>query len=151
MANSAKVERVSAYLNVKGAEQALAFYTDAFGAVERYRLIDPADGKIGHAEIDLGGHIIMLSDEYPDFGALGPQALGGSPVKMYLLVDDVDAFIEQATGAGATVLRAVKDEFHGYRSGLLSDPFGHAWHIATLKEEVAPATMQQRWNEAAQS
>ncbi len=151
MTQASKVEQVSAYLNVKGAEKALAFYTDAFGAVERYRLTDPSDGKIGHAEMNLGGHIIMLSDEYPDFGALGPQALGGSPVKMYLLVEDVDAFFERATGAGATVVRAVKDEFHGYRSGLLSDPFGHAWHVATLKEKVAPATMQQRWNEAAQN
>lgn len=146
---SGKVEKVSAYLNVNGAADALAFYTSAFGAVERYRLIDPSDGKVGHAEIQLGDDIVMLSDEYPDFGALGPQALGGSPVKMHLLVDDVDAFFERATAAGATVLRALKDEFHGYRSGLLSDPFGHAWHVASRVEEVSPEQMQQRWNDAA--
>lgn len=144
-----RIEQVSAYLNVAGASDALAFYCKAFGAVERYRLVDPQDGKVGHAEIQLGNAVVMLSDEFPDFGALGPHSIGGSPVKMHVVVDDVDAFFERAVGAGATVLRAVKNEFHGFRSGLLSDPFGHAWHIATQVETVTPEQMQQRWNDSA--
>jgi uncharacterized glyoxalase superfamily protein PhnB len=142
------VERVSAYLNVRGANEALTFYVSAFGAVEQYRLVDPTDGKVGHAEIKLGDDTIMLSDEFPDFGALAPEALGGSPVKMHLQVSDIDAFFARAIEAGATELRALKDEFHGHRSGLLADPFGHTWHVAERREEVSPQTMQQRWNDA---
>ena len=89
----------------------------------------------------------MLADEYPDFGALSPTSIGGSPVSLHLYVDDVDGVVAGATAAGATVLRAVKDEFYGDRAGMIADPFGHKWHIATRKEEVSPEEAQKRWNE----
>ncbi|TMA83475.1 MAG: VOC family protein, partial [Deltaproteobacteria bacterium] len=85
------------------------------------------------------------ADEYPDFGALSPSSVGGSPVSLHLYVDDVDHLVERATSAGATVLRPVKDEFFGDRIGTIVDPFGHKWQLATRKEEVSPQEMQKRW------
>ncbi len=139
---------LSAYLCVRGAERAIAFYKAAFGAEEIFRLVDPGDGRIGHAELSLGGARLMLADEYPDFGALSPESIGGTPVKLHLYVDDVDAVFARAMAEGATALRPPKDEFYGDRSGLLSDPFGHAWFLATAGEPVAPEEMQARWNAA---
>jgi PhnB protein len=103
------VKSFSPYLIVRGAEAALAFYTSAFGAKENYRLIDPADGRIGHAEFELGGTIFMIADEYPDFGAVGPDTIGGSPVKMQIYVADADAVFARALGLGTTEVRPVKD------------------------------------------
>jgi PhnB protein len=88
----------------------------------------------------------MLADEYPDFGALSPASVGGTPVSIHLYVDDVDRTVERAATAGATVLRPVKDEFYGDRSGMIVDPFGHKWHVATHREDVSPAEMQKRWS-----
>jgi PhnB protein len=90
----------------------------------------------------------MIADEYPDFGALSPVAIGGSPVAIHLYVADVDRVVAQATDAGATLLRPVKDEFFGDRTGMLVDPFGHKWHVATRIEEVSPEEMQRRWSAA---
>jgi PhnB protein len=135
---------VTAYLIVKGAGRALDFYTRAFGATELFRLVEPG-GRIGHAEFRIGGSTVMLADEYPDFGALAPSSLGGTPVKMHLRVDDVDAFMQSAVAAGATQLRAAKDEFYGERSGMLADPFGHQWHVSTRIEDVSPEEMQRRF------
>jgi PhnB protein len=134
---------VAPYLAIKNAASALEFYKKAFGATETYRLIIP-DGRVGHAEIRLGDSLIMLSDEFPEFGGKAPEALGGSPVSIHLYVDDVDAFFERALAAGARELKPVADQFYGDRSGQLQDPFGHLWWVATHKEDVAPEEMQRR-------
>jgi len=142
------VKQASPYMVVSGCEDALSFYEQAFGAVETYRLTDPVDGRIGHAEMRIGETMIFLADEYPDFGALSPDSMGGSPVKMHLEVDDADSFIETAVLAGATVLRPARDEFFGHRTGLVSDPFGYSWFIASKMEEVSAEEAQKRWNES---
>ena len=132
------------YLIVRGAARAIEFYIKAFGARELIRLSEP-DGKVGHAELAIGNATFMLADEYPDFGALSPHSVGGSPVKLHLEVENADAAIKQAEEAGATVLRAVKDQFHGDRSGMILDPFGHSWFLAARIEDVSPAEMQRRF------
>jgi PhnB protein len=137
-------QRLSAYLIVQGAPRAIEFYERAFGAKELYRLTDPS-GKVGHAELEVGGCRLMLADEYPDFGALSPPSVGGSPVSLHLLVDDVDHVVSQAVGHGATLIRKVKDEFHGYCSGIIVDPFGHRWQLATRVETITADEMQRRW------
>ena len=134
------------YLAVKGAQAAIDFYVDAFGAQLDCKLIDPGDGRIGQAVLLFGSSRVFVADEYPDFGAVGPDTLGGSPVKLHLEVADADTFVAQAVKHGATVLRAVKSEFYGYRSGLLADPFGYSWFVASKVEEVSPAEMQRRWD-----
>jgi len=137
-------QAVTAYLIVKGGARALEFYAKAFGATEIYRLVEPG-GRIGHAEFRIAGCVLMLADEYPDFGSIAPTSLGGTPVKMHLRVADADAFMRRAIAAGATELRAVKDQFHGERSGMLADPFGHQWFVTTHIEDVSPEEMQKRF------
>jgi PhnB protein len=134
------------YLIVKDAVKAIDFYRKTFGATEVFRLTEPESSRVGHAELRIGDSLLMLADEWPDFGALSPISIGGSPVSLHLYVEDVDGFIARATAAGATILRTIRDEFYGDRTGTIADPFGHHWHIATRKEEVAPQEMQQRWN-----
>ena len=134
------------YLTVKDAARAIEFYKKAFGAVERGRLADPS-GKIGHAEITIGGSTIMLADEFPDYDAISPATLGGSPVKMHLYVDDVDAFAERAIAAGAKMVRPVEDQFYGDRSGQLADPFGYTWIVATHKEKLSLEEIQKRFTD----
>jgi PhnB protein len=131
------------YLIVKGAAKAMEFYQRAFGAVEKERVPMP-DGRIGHAEVRIGDAVIMLADEFADMKILSPQTLGGSPVSILVYVENVDARFEQAIAAGATVQRAVKDQFYGDRSGTLVDPFGHIWTLATHVEDVSPEQMQKR-------
>lgn len=135
------------YIAVKGAANAIAFYKKVFGAKEEFRLEDQ-DKRIGHAEISIGDGRLMLSDEYPDFGALAPASIGGTPVKLHLYVEDVDATMKKAEAAGATVLRPAQDQFHGDRSGMIADPFGHQWFLATRKESVSPQEMQRRFEES---
>jgi PhnB protein len=134
---------VAPYLAIKNAVSALEFYKKAFGATETYKLIVP-DGRLGHAEIRLGDSLIMLSDEFPEFGGKAPEALGGSPVSIHLYVEDVDAFVKRAVAAGARERKPVADQFYGDRSGQLEDPYGHLWWVATHKEDVAPEEMQKR-------
>jgi PhnB protein len=134
---------VTPYLIVNDAARALDFYKQALGATERMRLDGPG-GKVGHAEIELGDSVIMLADEFPEMGARSPQSLGGSPVSLLLYVEDVDARVARAVAAGATLLRPVKDQFYGDRSGTLADPFGHTWTIATHTEDVSPEEMNRR-------
>lgn len=134
------------YLVCKGAAKAIEFYSAVFGAKELFRLQDPQK-KIGHAELDFAGTRLMLADEHPDFGALSPTTIGGTPVNLHLYVADVDAVIARAERQGATVLRAAKDEFFGDRAGVIADPFGHKWRLATRKESVSPEEMQRRWSE----
>ena len=136
------------YISVQGAADAIAFYKKAFGAVENFRLTDPSDGRIGHAEISLGDAVVMISDEYPDFGAISPATLGGTPVTLHLRVEDVDKVFPKALAAGATELRPVKDQFFGERSGMLEDPFGHCWVISTTTEDISADEMQKRWTQA---
>jgi PhnB protein len=131
------------YLIIKDAAKAIEFYKKAFGAKEMMRMSQP-DGRIGHAEIKIGNSPIMLADEFPEMGARSPQSLGGSPVSILLYVEDVDAFAEQAVAAGTKVVRPVKDQFYGDRSGSFEDPFGHQWHIATHVEDVAPDELRKR-------
>ncbi len=131
------------YLIIKGAAQAIEFYKKAFGAAEMTRMTQP-DGRVGHAEIKIGDSLIMLADEFPEMGARSPQSLGGSPVSILLYVQDVDALTSKAITAGAKVVRPVKDQFYGDRSGSLEDPFGHQWHIATHVEDVPPEEMKKR-------
>lgn len=135
------------YLIVNGAARAIEFYVRAFGAKEKFRLAEPT-GKIGHAELEIAGGLVMLADEYPDFGALSPPTIGGTPVSIHLYVADVDALVARAEAAGATVLRPLTDEFFGDRVAMLADPFGHKWHLATHKEDVSPAEMQRRMDAA---
>ncbi len=145
MSETNPMSNLSPYITVDGAVEAITFYKKAFGAVEQFRLTDPADGRIGHAEITVEGMTLMLSDEYPDFGARGPNALGGSPVKLHLYVENVDEVFARAVEHGATELRAVKDEFYGDRTGTLTDPFGHTWMIATHQEDISAEELQKRW------
>jgi len=131
------------YLIIGGAVDAIEFYKKAFGATELFRFPTP-DGKIGHAEIKIGDSVIMLADEHPEINARSPRSLGGSPVSIHLYVADVDAVTDLAIAAGATVLRPVKDQFYGDRSGTVADPFGHIWHIATHKEDLTPDELHKR-------
>jgi PhnB protein len=132
------------YLCCKDAAKAIEFYVNAFGATEKMRLAE-RDGRIGHAEIQIGEAAIMLSDEYPQMGVRSPQSLGGSPVAIHLYVEDVDAMVARAEKAGATVIRPVADQFYGDRSGVLTDPFGHRWFIASHIEDVSPEEMDRRY------
>jgi PhnB protein len=146
--NPDSVKSLSPYITVANAAGAIEFYIAALGAEEVFRLIDPADGRIGHAEITIGATTIMLSDEYPDFGALSPETVGGSPVKFQVYVDDVDTVFAAALALGASELRPVKDQFFGDRSGMLVDPFGHSWTLASKTSDVTYAEMQKRWNDS---
>ncbi len=136
---------LSTHLILHDAARAIDWYVAVFGAVEEFRLTEPS-GKVGHAELKLGGSRLMLADEYPDHGALGPGAVGGTPVRLHLYVADVDAVARRAVDAGATLLRPVQDEFYGDRAGLLRDPFGHLWQLASRREAVSPEQMQKRWS-----
>ena len=131
------------YLIIRGAAGAIEFYQKAFAATELFRMAAP-DGKIGHAEIKIGDSPIMLADEFPEMGYLGPQTLGGSPVSIMIYVEDVDTIFNQAVAAGATVKEAVSDKFYGDRIGTLTDPFGHVWHVSTHKEDVSVEEMEKR-------
>lgn len=134
---------VTPYLIIKGAAEALEFYKKAFGATELFRMAQP-DGKIGHAEIQIGDSRIMLADEFPEMKYVGPQTLGGSPVSIMLYVEDVDSVYNQAIAAGGNEQRPLEDKFYGDRVGSLVDPFGHVWHVGTHKEDVTPEEMQKR-------
>jgi PhnB protein len=137
-------QTATAYLIVNGAARALEFYKQAFGAVETMRLNGPGD-RIGHAEIRIGNSTIMLADEFPDYGALSAQTIGGSPVSIHLQVADVDAMAARAVAAGAKVLRPVQDQFYGERSGQFTDPFGLTWVITTHKETLTAEEIERRF------
>jgi PhnB protein len=134
------------YLIVRGAVKAIEFYKQAFKASELYRLPMP-DGRLGHAELQIGDSRLMLADEMPEMNIRGPESLGGSPVGLCLYVEDCDALFKQAVGAGAKVERELADQFYGDRSGTVIDPFGHKWTLATHREDVTPEEMQKRMAE----
>jgi PhnB protein len=133
------------HLVARNCAKAIEFYRAAFGAEEQFRLSEPS-GKVGHAELRIHGALLMIADEYPDFGALSPASIGGCPIKLQLYVPDVDAAMARALKAGATEVRALRDEFYGDRTGTVADPFGYQWQLASRKEEVSPAEMQARWS-----
>ncbi|HEX6045557.1 MAG TPA: VOC family protein [Pyrinomonadaceae bacterium] len=130
----------------RDAVAAIDFYKRAFGATELMRLAEPS-GKVGHAELQVGDAIFMLSDEYPEYDAISAETRGGSPIKLHLYVADVDQFAEQAVAAGASLIRPVEDQFYGDRTGHLKDPFGYTWIVATQKQEVPVADMQKSFDE----
>jgi len=134
---------VTPYLAVAGASEAIVFYKKVFGAKEVMRMPGP-NGTIGHAEIAIGDCRIMLADEFPEMNFKSPRAFGGSPVAVNLYVKNVDAVVKKAVAAGAKLLRSVADQFYGDRSASLEDPFGHVWHVATHKEDIAPDEMERR-------
>ncbi|SAL59284.1 glyoxalase/bleomycin resistance protein/dioxygenase [Caballeronia peredens] len=116
------------YMAVAGCASAIEFYTKVFGATETFR-IDQPDGRVGHAELSIGGNVIYLCDEFPDYGTVGPLSVGGTPVMLHLYVTDVDAVAQRAVDEGATILRPVETQFYGDRGGKLRDPFGHVWWL----------------------
>jgi PhnB protein len=138
---------VTPYLIVDDAKAAIDFYKRAFGAVEKFRL--PMGDRVGHAEIKIGDSHIMLADEFPDMGHLGPKSRGGPTASLMVYVPDVDAAFRKALDAGATEQRPVEDQFWGDRMGTLTDPFGHQWSLATHVKEVPPDELQQRMKEFA--
>ncbi|MGB5810629.1 MAG: VOC family protein [Polyangiales bacterium] len=135
--------RVTPYLCVDGASAAIEFYAHVFGATERLRIPAPG-GTIGHAEIMIGDAVIMLSDEYPDMGILGPKSVGGTPVTIGVYVSDVDAVHARAIEAGAESSRPVEDQFYGDRAGQFVDPFGHRWSVASHIEDLTPDEIATR-------
>jgi PhnB protein len=138
---------VMPYLAVDGAAAAIDFYKNVLGARERMRMPTP-DGRIGHAELEVGSSVIMLADESPEMDFVGPKKVGGTPVAIHVYVNDVDAAVERAADGGAMITRAVEDRFYGDRSGQFIDPFGHRWDLATHVEDVPPEEMQKRAAEA---
>ena len=140
------IEACFPYLRAHDARAAIAWYVDVFGATERFRLVDPSDGRIGHAELVLApGVELMVSDAYPEAGIVAPDPATGVPgAALHLHVDDADAWIARAEAAGETVLRPAADAFYGERGGSIRDPFGHTWIIGHSIERVDPAEMQRR-------
>lgn len=143
--NPGSAKSVAAYLAIKGAADAMEFYKQAFGATEELRLTG-SDGKIAHGEIRIGDTLIMISDEWPDFGAVSPVTLGGSPVKFTIVVDNADAFVAHALKNGCSELRPIEDQFYGFRGGMVTDPFGYSWFIQHKIEDVSAEEMQARWS-----
>ncbi len=131
------------YLIVDGADRALSWYAEAFGARELMRLAGP-EGRIGHAEIEIGDSRVMLADEAPVHNARAPGAFGGSPVSLHLYVPDVDTLIAKAVSMGAEVKSQPEDKFYGDRMGSLLDPFGHTWHVASHVEDVSNEEIERR-------
>lgn len=139
------VHELFAYLRVRDPERAIAFYRQAFGAGEKFRLVDP-DGRIGHAELQVGPAVLMLSAEFPEYGIFAPAADAPTGFGLHLHVDDADAMVAAAVAAGATLVRQPQDYFYGERSGTVRDPFGFEWMIGHSIETVEPAEMQRRYD-----
>lgn len=138
------VHELFVYLRARSAQQAVDFYKSVFGASEKFRLVEPG-GRIGHVELELGGTILMLSDEFPEFDIHAPAPDAPGSFVIHLHVDDADAMIERAVAAGGKLLRAPQDHFYGERSGTLRDPFGYDWLIGHSIEDVTPDEMQRRY------
>ena len=135
------------YLAVDDAAQAIEYYKKVFGAKERMRM-DAPEGKIGHAELEIGDSLVMLADAFPQSTTRPPKELGGTSASVFMYVDDVDAVVKQAVDGGATITMEVADQFWGDRFGSIKDPFGHSWSIATHIEDVPPEAMAERAKEA---
>jgi PhnB protein len=140
---------VTPYLILDNARAAIDFYTRAFGAKELFRL--PMGDRIGHAELLIGDSRIMLADENPQVDAYSAKHYQGSPISLMIYVEDVDAFAQKAVAAGATIVRPVQTQFYGDRSGVLLDPHGFKWSIATHVEDVSAEEMDKRMKAGAAS
>ena len=140
-----EVHELYPYLRVRNAAEAIGFYTRAFGAIEQFRLTEPS-GRIGHAELKIGPATVMLAEENPESGIKGPHSLGGTSFSIHLHVTDVDEAFERAVRAGASVVRPLKDQFYGERSGTVRDPYGHEWLLGGHLESVTPEEMQRRYS-----
>ena len=138
---------VSPYLTVVGAEAALDFYRNAFGAKETGPRLTAPDGSIVHTEVRIGDATILLAEHNPDFGTSEPRSLGGTPVRLAIDVENADATVAAAENAGAKVLIPVDDQFYGYRAGRIEDPFGHVWIVSQLVESLSQEEMQRRMDE----
>jgi len=136
---------LSAYIAIKGCNEAIEFYKKAFGAIEHGKLLHP-DGKVAHAEIFIEGSLLMLSEENENWKNISPTTLGGNPLTFGLYVKDADEVFQKAVDAGATVVMPVKDEFYGDRAGQVLDPYGYKWMIATHKEDISFDEMQKRFD-----
>ncbi len=134
---------VTPHLVCKDAARAIEFYKKAFGAEERFRLNTPDGKKVLHASIVIGDSMVMLADEFPDWGSVGPETLKGTPVVLHLNVKDADSAFDQAVRAGATVTMPLEEMFWGDRYGQVRDPFGHSWSIATHIRDVSLEEMEQ--------
>ncbi|HEY6248364.1 MAG TPA: VOC family protein [Candidatus Angelobacter sp.] len=136
---------ITPYLIVKGADKAIEYYKQVFGATELFRMAGP-DGKIGHAELQIGDSRLMLGEENPKMGEghVSATSIGSSPVSLYLYFADVDNIVQRAVTAGAKILKPVENQFYGDRTGFIRDPFGHLWGIATHVEDVSPEEMEER-------
>ncbi len=139
----AEYPRVTPYLSIEGAAAAIDFYCEVLGATERMRMVGP-DGKVGHAELDIGSSVVMLADVFPDMGGPAPATTGGSPVMLMVYVADVDDVFARAVARGAKELAPVENRFYGDRSGRFEDPYGHRWTVASHVEDVAPEEMEER-------
>ncbi len=136
----------SPYLCFQDAEKAIEFYKAAFDAFELLRLTNSTDGKIGHAELSIHGQVVMLSEENPQWGNKSPQSLGGNPITFCLIVENADASFDRAIAAGASMMMPLADQFYGFRSGSILDPFGYQWMLQHEIEKVSPEEMQKRWD-----
>ena len=132
------------YLRINGADRAITFYSQAFGAVEKFRLTEPS-GRIGHAELQLGPTVLMLSEAFPEYGLLAPDSAHTMGASVHLHVDNCDAWVARAVAAGATLEMAPTDQFYGERAARVRDPFGHAWLIGHEIEKLTPDEMQRRY------
>jgi PhnB protein len=139
------IHEVFTYLRVRDSAAAMRFYAEAFGAVEKFRLTEPS-GRIGHAEMQLGPAVLMLSDPYPEYGLDAPSGEQDLCASLHLHVDDADEMAARAVAAGATLLMPPTDQFYGERSCRLRDPFGHTWLIGHEIEKLSPAEMQRRYD-----
>lgn len=140
------IHEVFTYLRAESAEDAIAFYQAAFGATEKFRLVEPS-GRIGHAELLFGEATVMISDAFPEYDIFAPKLDAPSSFAIHLHVDNADKMIETAVKAGACIVRDPQDQFYGERSGTVRDPFGYEWMIGHSIEEVTPEEMQQRYSE----
>jgi PhnB protein len=140
------VHELFPYLRVQDADGAVRFYVEAFGAEEQFRLTEPG-GRLGHCQLKMGPAVLMLSEEFPEYGicAIAPGESAG--LLLHLHVDDADAVVAKALAAGAELVRPLTDEFYGERSGKIRDPFGYEWSIGHSIEELTPAEMQRRYEE----
>lgn len=141
-----KIKELFAYICVKDADKAIEFYKEAFGAKEKFRLAEPS-GRIGHAELLFGDTTLMLSDEFPEYGVNCPNESGGRYFQFHIHVDNCDEFIQRTVKMGSKIVREIKDQFYGERSGTIIDPFGHQWNIGHHIEDVSCSEMQQRYDE----
>jgi PhnB protein len=138
---------ITPYLIIKNAAKAIEFYKKAFGATEVFRM-DDAQGRVGHAELQIGDSRLMLADEHPEMGYSSATTIGATPVSLHLYVEDCDEIVKRAVAAGANLDRPVEDRFYGDRNGTIHDPFGHVWTVATHVEDVSSEEMEVRAKKA---